>query len=143
MADGTLRFDVVGKVYHPEFVTEYRKFGFDFDIALIKLSRPVDLTSSGAPVPICLPKSSKFTTYENKTGITVGWGRQDFTDMASGAPILQKLRMPVYSLDKCSSTSAVVVSKRFICAGHHTKSKDIGKVCHMRNCAFIYKSCAV
>ena len=101
---------------------------FDYDIALLRLELPINLTASGAPAPICLPKSADFVHYGNTTAVATGWGLTNPLNFASGSTFLQKISVPVYSLKKCRSVSRVAVSRRFICAGYFNKTYDTGKV---------------
>ncbi|CAG7647581.1 unnamed protein product, partial [Allacma fusca] len=67
--EGTMRLNVEKRIFHQEFVKEYRKLGFDYDIALLKLEKPVNLAGKNAPVPVCLPTTSDHDEYENITAV--------------------------------------------------------------------------
>lgn len=53
----------------------YTSQSADYDVALIKMKRPVDLKSDPV-LPVCLPTGDdKLDTYEGLNATVTGWGR--------------------------------------------------------------------
>ncbi|XP_059099413.1 CLIP domain-containing serine protease B10-like [Tigriopus californicus] len=96
---------------------------FRNDIALLRLDRPVDLTSSVTVV--CLPQKPPFSGDLNGKDVTVvGWGMTRYNDPGSRetlgviTPVLQKTQLPVVDIDECNLTwRGKVRSSIQICAG--------------------------
>ena len=63
--NATFLLDAVADVFQDLFIAEY-----DYDIALLKLDRPIDFQAN--VVPICLPQDE--TDYQGKTAWATGWG---------------------------------------------------------------------
>ncbi|CAG7722478.1 unnamed protein product [Allacma fusca] len=117
--EGTQRFKIVEIINHPLFTP-----GYDYDAALLKLDRKIDLTAADAPTPICLPNPATYKeTYVGKSPTVVGWG---LADEVAGATtrLLQKLDVPVIDLDKCRAMMPHELTDRMICAGFEEGKKD-------------------
>ncbi|GAV09731.1 hypothetical protein RvY_19220 [Ramazzottius varieornatus] len=107
-------------VRHPLYGS---KRTFSHDIALLKLSKPVDY----APhiQPICLPSPGQ--VFEGTTGTITGWGRLAFS---GGRPdIVQKANLPIITNDECVSKFAKMktpetLTSEMICAGVDDGSRD-------------------
>jgi len=56
----TQRFKVDAILGHPLFTDTY-----DYDVALLKLDRKIDLVHPDAPTPICLPPLGTTESYDN------------------------------------------------------------------------------
>jgi V8-like Glu-specific endopeptidase len=117
--EGTQRFKVVEIINHPLFTP-----GYDYDIALLKLDRKIDLKSADAPTPICLPPAASYKeTYVGLSPTVVGWG---LADEVAGATtrLLQKLDVPVIDLDRCRKIMPHELTDRMLCAGFEDGKKD-------------------
>lgn len=96
----------------------------DFDVALIKLEKPVDFEHIREVYPVALPDLETFV--ESKEGVkatVAGWGLSDSAATSTMA-ILQKLEVTVFSDEECKGFYGDRYTKRMICAGY----KEGGKV---------------
>ncbi|KAJ9573658.1 hypothetical protein L9F63_008999, partial [Diploptera punctata] len=83
---------VVHKIIHPNF--QYRITQPDrFDLALLRLSRPVNYREN--ILPICLPRHD--SSFWGQMGVVAGWGKTDTTYGKTGTNILQKATVPILS----------------------------------------------
>ncbi|CAG7834221.1 unnamed protein product [Allacma fusca] len=75
----------------------------DNDIALIRMSRPADLSSAFVK-PVCLPYGDILTQCRLETSrpIIAGWGRTRF-DSSQGSSVLQKVNIPALTEQDCNS----------------------------------------
>ncbi|KAG8231617.1 hypothetical protein J437_LFUL010295 [Ladona fulva] len=117
---------------HPD----YHPPSFYNDIAILTLERAIMLNRPGGARTICLPPKSEATTaYNGKEAILTGWGHLSFGGDRS--PILQEVRVTVFSNEDCSrsyaSPAAATVTKRSypsgiidsqLCAGDRQGKKD-------------------
>ncbi|GFY55938.1 serine protease 42 [Trichonephila inaurata madagascariensis] len=112
----------------------------DYDIALLKLKRPIQFNALVRP--ICLPprelpeKSTLYKAGEN--AIATGWGHSGvvhkFEDV-EGVPEdqLKEIVLPIQSMDKCNETiknnnlRQTVFTERMFCAGDGGGNKDTCK----------------
>ncbi|KAI3381949.1 hypothetical protein SNEBB_010914 [Seison nebaliae] len=97
-----------------------KRFGgsVEHDIALIKLSSSVPLSSSISPV--CLPFSSMIT---NKRYVTIaGWGRSNSRFFENN---LQQVTVPILSQSECQRRLIGVTTNMF-CAGENGKDSCAG-----------------
>jgi len=88
------------------------------DIALLKLSSPVEVSSD--VLPVCLPPSKP--TYAGKTAIATGWGT---TSSGGSQPnTLREVNVPVLSDAQCKATGYGTsdILPGMLCAG--TNGKD-------------------
>ena len=105
------------KVYiHPKYVIGDAVSPGDYDIALIKLSEPLNYTDYVQPVCVAT-KEDIFN--ENDTCFLTGWGNNKNTPEYHRSPVLKEARIDLVSLEKCNSNTSYKgeVSNRFICAG--------------------------
>lgn len=97
---------------------EYDDSKLRHDLALIELSEPANITRYVTPV--CLPKGSLTAkTLLNEVVEIAGWGWFDIDDPKS-SPILQVVKLPVVSLDKCRNIKQLQqyeFSRAQICVG--------------------------
>jgi secreted trypsin-like serine protease len=107
-------------VPHPDFTDEVYEGGQNlstFDIALIRLSKP--LVFSNVLSPICLP--SKQYDFSNTTFIAAGWGLKDYVDTQSFAETLQETTLKA---DSCSASTAFADKK--ICTVNTVGAVGVG-----------------
>ncbi|CAG7834824.1 unnamed protein product [Allacma fusca] len=118
-AEKTQRFKVVAIKNHPLFTTE-----FDFDVALLRLDRPVNFTGPNRTTTICLPKFDYKNTYLGAKSQVAGWGLMDEVGNAS-SQFLQKLEVPVLNLDDCRRVlPKSLITERMLCAGYMEGGRD-------------------
>ncbi|XP_031575201.1 elastase-1-like [Actinia tenebrosa] len=105
-------FDVTAVRLHQDFLTN-KEYGYD--IAVVKLSRKVNMT--GSVRPICLPPPHQRIAVGTMCYLT-GWGR---TSYASGsARILQEVQLPIVSFADCLRGNGhlhFVDNYTMVCAG--------------------------
>merc|ERR1712212_1152788 len=110
----------VSRVYvrDPQQITihpDYNSNTFENDIAVIKLSSPVNLNADIPVKPVCLPDpSSDFTGMK---AIATGWGLT--SEAGNQATALQEVEVTVYSEADCSAGSSTM-----LCAGEPEGGKD-------------------
>lgn len=115
----TQRHRVAEIIQHPLFNEQY-----DFDFALLRLEKKIDLGAADAPTPICLPPPNKFAeTFEDTKPWVVGWG-MPAENAGSTTRVLQKLEIPIIPLKTCQGWLGKVVTQRMICAGYEEGKKD-------------------
>jgi hypothetical protein len=118
----TQRFKVLEIINHPLFNDQY-----DYDYALLRLDRKIDLSAGDSPTPICLPDADMFdkllADWVGKNLTVTGWGLAD--ELAGGTTrALQKLDVPLMPYSKCTDSNQEMVTKRMICAGYEDGKKD-------------------
>ena len=97
---------------------------YDSDIAVLKLERKVQITSSVHPV--CLPKSRrrKQLLRAGNMGVMVGWGSEE------NPYYLRQIPLPVVDHSTCQksySRKGWKVTKNMLCAGYKSKRRDTCK----------------
>ncbi|PLX71728.1 MAG: hypothetical protein C0602_00595 [Denitrovibrio sp.] len=103
-------------IIHPDF---HDAAYYDNDIALIKLSSPVD------SAPIGAISTSTTPYYTTGTSATVsGWGDTDSTTVTSYPDELYKVNVPVTDYSVCDATYSTELTTNMICAGYQTGGKD-------------------
>ena len=95
--DGT-RHKVCGQTSHPL----YRRGSYNYDFAIMRLRKPVELGPRA--VPACLPDSKKFggRFLENKTMTVSGWGSTVY--QGEGSPVLKTIDVPGLSNEECQAS---------------------------------------
>ncbi|XP_032525299.2 serine protease 27 [Danaus plexippus] len=118
------KIGVVQKILHPLF--QFRMTQPDrYDIALLKLSRPVTYTSH--ILPICLPDGD--FELRGKSGVIAGWGKTDTSNGHTGTNLLRSATVPILSTEQCitwhqSKQISVEIHSEMICAGHSDGHQD-------------------
>ncbi|XP_064482598.1 chymotrypsinogen A-like [Ornithodoros turicata] len=110
--EATQDYRTVDKIIvHPK----YNGKTFDYDVALMRLSTPLDLNDYVGPV--CLPDEDD--DYTNVTCTTSGWGDVVTKNGTFIQPeTLQKVDLPVLSSGKCAKTFGTGYNRNsMICAG--------------------------
>jgi secreted trypsin-like serine protease len=84
------------------------------DLALLKLTDPVDFEKNSHVRPICLPTGSN--TYEGYTAIAAGWGIT--SNEASTSHVLLEIELTVLSNSQCKATGhyAPYILEDMVCA---------------------------
>ncbi|CAG0902674.1 unnamed protein product [Darwinula stevensoni] len=107
------------KVVHPK----YNFFTYEYDLALVKLEKPVDLTPHVSP--ICLPGSEDLLIGENAT--VTGWGR--LSEGGTLPSVLQQVTVPIVSNQRCKEMFHAggrqeYIPDIFLCAGFDGGGRD-------------------
>ncbi|KAK7172104.1 hypothetical protein R3I93_004413 [Phoxinus phoxinus] len=96
-------------ITHPDY---NKKAKFNNDVALLKLSSPVQMTSRVSP--ICLPSSSA-SILPGALCVTTGWGR---TETEATPRFLQEATLPIVSQTQCRQEFGPnTITDAMICAG--------------------------
>jgi len=93
-------------IKHPNYSASTR----NNDIALIKLSEPVDLN---VYTPACLPKDGE--NFDGKNAWVYGWGRTSFGGSVSSK--LLEVQVPVVSNAVCNAIMQAKITEFMLCAG--------------------------
>ncbi|OXB69929.1 UNVERIFIED_CONTAM: hypothetical protein H355_004793, partial [Colinus virginianus] len=99
----------------------YNSRNYDYDIALLQLSKPWPDTMSHVIQPICVPPLSHKVRSGDKCWIT-GWGQKQEAD-DKGAAILQKAEVEIIDQTLCHSTYGIITARMF-CAGLMSGRRD-------------------
>ncbi|XP_062479958.1 transmembrane protease serine 7 isoform X3 [Pezoporus occidentalis] len=115
---------------HAKFVSAVRRIvvheyynsrNYDYDIALLQLSKPWPDTMSHVIQPICVPPFSHVARSGDKCWIT-GWGQKQEAD-DEGSAVLQKAEVKIIDQTVCHSTYGIITSRMF-CAGLMSGKRD-------------------
>ncbi|XP_052754251.1 transmembrane protease serine 12 [Galleria mellonella] len=118
------KLGVVQKILHPLF--QFRMTQPDrYDIALLKLSRPITYMSH--ILPICLPDFD--LELQGRSGVIAGWGKTDASNSHTGTNLLRSATVPILSKEQCikwhqSKQISVEIHSEMICAGHSDGHQD-------------------
>ena len=99
-------------IVHPKFVRGSKNSTGDFEVALIKLSRPAVFHERVHSV--CLPDKNENLTAGQQCYVT-GWGAAN--ESGSNSKVLMEVAVDVISTDVCNTTYGGIISERYICAG--------------------------
>ncbi|XP_049546097.1 uncharacterized protein LOC125957443 [Anopheles darlingi] len=110
--------DVISVQVHPE----YYAGTLDNDLAILKMDRPVDLTSAPHIAPACLP--DKQTDFSGQRCWTTGWGKDAFGDYGKYQNILKEVDVPIVNHYQCQNQLRQTrlgfsynLNPGFLCAG--------------------------
>ncbi|XP_057263378.1 transmembrane protease serine 7 isoform X2 [Pezoporus wallicus] len=115
---------------HAKFVSAVRRIvvheyynsrNYDYDIALLQLSKPWPDTMSHVIQPICVPPFSHVARSGDKCWIT-GWGQKQEAD-DEGSAVLQKAEVKIIDQTVCHSTYGIITARMF-CAGLMSGKRD-------------------
>uniref|UniRef100_A0A667ZE95 Coagulation factor IX n=1 Tax=Myripristis murdjan TaxID=586833 RepID=A0A667ZE95_9TELE len=111
---------VAEQIIHPHYNDQRSQY--NHDIALLKLSAPVELSNQRRP--ICLgPKDFTETLLrEASTSLVSGWGKLRF--QGPEARKLQKLEVPYVERTRCKGSSREQITRFMFCAGYHSEPMD-------------------
>ncbi|KAL0859125.1 hypothetical protein ABMA27_010961 [Loxostege sticticalis] len=122
--DTSRKMGVIQKILHPLF--QFRMTQPDrYDIALLKLSRPITYMSH--ILPICLPEAD--IELRGRAGVIAGWGKTDTSNGHTGTNLLRAATVPILSKEQCitwhqSKQISVEIHSEMICAGHSDGHQD-------------------
>ncbi|XP_054884293.1 transmembrane protease serine 4a isoform X2 [Poeciliopsis prolifica] len=92
---------------------EYDEGRNDYDLAMMRLSRPISV--GGKRKPVCLPP--KYLLLPDKAPVVVsGWGL--LRENGKTSNVLQKANIEMINRNTCSSIYGTSLSQRMICAGN-------------------------
>ncbi|XP_049290304.1 uncharacterized protein LOC125767598 isoform X2 [Anopheles funestus] len=110
--------DIISVQVHPE----YYAGTLDNDLAILKMDRPVDLTSAPHIAPACLP--DKHTDFSGQRCWTTGWGKDAFGDYGKYQNILKEVDVPIVNHYQCQNQLRQTrlgfsynLNQGFLCAG--------------------------
>lgn len=106
--DGVQRRSIRRIIPHPD----YNQMTFDYDIALLELSEPLEFTNTIQP--ICLPSSSHIFPAGLSCWVT-GWGAM--REGAAAAQLLQKASVKIINDTVCNTVTEGQVTSRMMCSG--------------------------
>ncbi|MBN3326183.1 MASP2 protease, partial [Atractosteus spatula] len=108
---------------------------YDHDIALVKLSNRVPISSS--VMPICLPqREDRFLVKQDDVGVVSGWGVSRKSGRGPGSVHLRYVELPVVDFEVCKAgyrdlgaeiKHDFILTENMICAGIPQGGKD---TCH-------------
>ncbi|XP_068764757.1 transmembrane protease serine 7 isoform X1 [Struthio camelus] len=99
----------------------YNSRNYDYDIALLQLSKPWPEAMSHAIQPVCLPPSSRRVRSGDRCWVT-GWGQKQEAD-DEGSAVLQKAEVEIIDQTLCHSTYGIITARMF-CAGLMSGKRD-------------------
>jgi secreted trypsin-like serine protease len=109
--------DVISVHVHPE----YYAGTLDNDIAILKISQPVDLSSNPHINPACMPE--KYSDFSRQRCWTTGWGKDNW-EFGKYQNILKEVDVPVIDHNTCQNQLRQTrlgysynLNSGFICAG--------------------------
>ena len=107
---------------HPEYNTNTK----ENDIALIKTSSAIDLTSGYLPIgPACLPDvKSTMSDLDSGNAIVSGFGRTSESASAPASTILRAAEVPLMSFETCQTYYGKRVYPKMLCAGFKEGKHD-------------------
>ncbi|CAL4074479.1 unnamed protein product, partial [Meganyctiphanes norvegica] len=113
-----VEFEVSGIIRHPEFY----KGNLQNDIAVLRLSTPVDFDTNPHVSPVCLPTST--SDYSNQICTVTGWGKDAFGTAGQFQRTLKEVELPVMEHQKCQNTlrgtrlgASFTLQEGMMCAG--------------------------
>ncbi|XP_066972499.1 trypsin-1-like isoform X1 [Macrobrachium rosenbergii] len=104
---------IIHEHYGPEFIN---------DIGLLKLKKPLDLSSYKRLKPVCLPTNAS-NTYEGAIGNIYGWGIKNKQDKFS--EVLRETTVPIWG-PGCVGVEFkdITIAPQMLCAGYPEGGKD-------------------
>jgi uncharacterized repeat protein (TIGR01451 family) len=108
------RRDVVTTIIHPS----YNDSTFDNDIALMKLSAPVTLSSTVATIVPLIPEDGALAD-PGVTATITGWGTTISGDSDSASDVLLQVDVPIISNPDCNASTSYngSITANMMCAG--------------------------
>ncbi|KAG7516159.1 coagulation factor IX-like [Solea senegalensis] len=105
---------------HPMY--NRKKSPYNHDIALLKLTSPVELSNRRRPICLGHKDFTETILRESHSSLVSGWGRQKFLGIE--ATKLQKLEVPYVDRTLCKQSSRDHITRYMFCAGYGNKEKD-------------------
>jgi len=110
---------------HPNYRGEVTHY--EFDISVLELAEPIDLTSHPHIKPICLPnvitgRESTTGWYAGDTAVVSGWGLTDFYN-GTYPKHLQDVAVKILPKGECGKLTEYIRESQ-LCAGHNQDGKD-------------------
>lgn len=106
---------------HIHHMYDFQRSPYNHDIALLKLSSPVELSHQRRP--ICLgPRDFTENLVRESNSLVSGWGRLKF--LGREATRLQKLEVPYVDRTLCKKSSRDHITRFMFCAGFLSEAKD-------------------
>ncbi|KAM4600454.1 trypsin-like [Polymixia lowei] len=103
-------------IWHPSY--DYRTL--DYDIMLIKLFHPVEVTAAVAPIP--LPTGCP---YEGMACSVSGWGNRAMGGEVDLPLRLQCLDLPITNTQDCNNSYPGMITPRMMCVGYLDGGRDV------------------
>ncbi|XP_017754933.1 PREDICTED: trypsin-1-like [Eufriesea mexicana] len=116
--DGTLINDIAQVIWP----WQYSSSTYNYDVALIKLTKPIPITATTRPITLASPTTS---VASGTNAIVLGWGL--LSESGPMSPNLQALKVPIVDQNKCQKIFGTIgwaVTENMLCAGELTSSKD-------------------
>ncbi|KAF7663713.1 hypothetical protein LDENG_00201100 [Lucifuga dentata] len=95
---------------------------YNHDIALLRLQRPINFSTTARPVCIGPKAFSEALVKESSPATVSGWGRIQF--LGSTADTLQKVEVPFIERTECKHSSSARITRYMFCAGYYDEAKD-------------------
>ncbi|MEX1019189.1 MAG: trypsin-like serine protease [Litorilinea sp.] len=105
-------------VVHPD----YRPSAQSFDIALLRLAAPAEISARVASVALIQPVTQATRQDPGTLSTVIGWGADTF--QGSTLSVLHEVQVPIVSAAECRSTYGDEIDDGMICAGLETGGKD-------------------
>ncbi|XP_064482507.1 transmembrane protease serine 9-like [Ornithodoros turicata] len=103
-------------IRHPKFDIDAQ---WDYDVALIPLSKPLQLNKNPHIAPICLPEEDE--DFVDVMCTATGWG---LTGSGHGTDVLYKVDVPVWRDEDCRRSYRHAITESMMCAGYPQGGKD-------------------
>ncbi|KAM8869239.1 suppressor of tumorigenicity 14 protein homolog [Spinachia spinachia] len=115
------KMDVVQRRSVQRIIThpDYNQMTFDYDIALLELSKPLEFTNTIQP--ICLPSSSHVFPAGMSCWVT-GWGA--LREGGSKTQLLQKAMVKIINDTVCNTVTEGQLTSRMLCSGYLSGGVD-------------------
>ena len=98
---------------HPKFGKPKK---LNYDVCLIKLSKPISFPDHPTVRPVCLPQSSK-KQYENYNATITGWGK--VTGDGEMSAFLQETEVKILANKRCKRRYGLSVTPEMLCITRH------------------------
>lgn len=107
---------------HPHHKYSFKNSPYNHDIALVKLTSPVELSNERRPICLGPKEFIQNIVRESTSSLVSGWGRIRFR--GPEATKLQKLEIPYVDRTKCKQSSRDHITRFMFCAGFESEQKD-------------------